>query len=403
MLVVVGIIALLVALLMPAVSQARRQAKMTSCASQLHQVYLASQSWKIENERRGNPIPMQATGWRAEYAPYVKDLRVYNCPEDMLVIDLSGGETTKTGDASGAGTNSGQATPGSGGATGTNGGSGGSSGGGGSDPGTPGSTKPAADLSDAFIRVSPGGGDTHDIAIKEGPWFKATHNSDGSTDLWLEDQFFAGGGDNDFKDIGVRVTPNSDGTVTLALLKRPDGKSSAYRTDVMANGPDGTPKTLMSDCYKGGAQAGASSTLTNTKSSSDTGGSDGTGSNGTGTDGTGSGSTTTPGGAGAPGGGTGVTGGSGTESSYGLNSYVKFVDGYSDKVFGMDYTLSVIDPTKDDFSKAPIDPKTKAPIFARHGGYANILYGDGSVRAGIPSKTNLNPAFGDNRPKLWEK
>src|SRR4051794_10645010 len=74
MLVVVGIVAILVALLMPAVGQARRQAKLTACASQMHQIYLASQSWKIENERLGNPIPMQATGWRKEFAPYVQDL-----------------------------------------------------------------------------------------------------------------------------------------------------------------------------------------------------------------------------------------------------------------------------------------------------------------------------------------
>jgi prepilin-type processing-associated H-X9-DG protein/prepilin-type N-terminal cleavage/methylation domain-containing protein len=399
MLVVVGIVALLVALLLPAVTQARRQAKMTSCASQLHQVYLASQTWKIENERRGNPVPMQATGWRTEYAPYVKDLRIYNCPEDQNVIDFKG-DKGSTGDATGNAAGNGASTNGTGGSSGSNNGSGSNSGGGSNSGSGGNNSNTPGDLADAFIRITPGGGAPHDIAVKDGPWFKRTNNADGSYDLWLEDQFFAGGGDNDFKDIGVRIKNNSDGTVTMTLLALNKGVPS-YRSDVMVTGADGTPKTVFENCYKGGAAGGATTTLSNTKINGGNGDSGGGTGDGTGTNGD-SGTTNNGGSTGAPGGGVGVVGGTKTDSSYGLNSYVKFVDGDAGKVYGMDYTISVIDPTTEDFSKASVDPKTKLPNFARHGGYANILYGDGSVRATSPSKTNLNPAFGDNRAKLWQ-
>jgi len=36
-------------------------------------------------------------------------------------------------------------------------------------------------------------------------------------------------------------------------------------------------------------------------------------------------------------------------------------------------------------------------FFARHNGFVNVLNGDGSVTPVVPTKTNLNPAFGDNR------
>lgn len=78
------------------------------------------------------------------------------------------------------------------------------------------------------------------------------------------------------------------------------------------------------------------------------------------------------------------------------------MDGKSDKVLAADYFYSVIDPAKEDWAAVATDAKGR-PFFARHFGYINVLYADGSVRPAQPSKTSLNPGFGDNRVRYWEK
>jgi prepilin-type N-terminal cleavage/methylation domain-containing protein len=55
LLVVIGIIAVLVALLMPALAKARQQAKLTVCASNLHQVIIATIQFQNENKGKFPP------------------------------------------------------------------------------------------------------------------------------------------------------------------------------------------------------------------------------------------------------------------------------------------------------------------------------------------------------------
>jgi prepilin-type N-terminal cleavage/methylation domain-containing protein/prepilin-type processing-associated H-X9-DG protein len=378
LLVVIGILALLVALLMPAVGRARRQAKMTVCANQLRQIYLAGSQWKLESERGGaGAKPFQAYGWMEEWAPYVnQDRRIYTCPEDP-VVTVTGGAPRQGGDKVGT--------------AGTAGTAGGTTPPGGSGSGPPGSSTPPGDMADVFVRTTPNmnqPGTFADIAVKEGPWVKKKNDTGNSYELWVEHQF-VNDGRKDFDDIGIKFTKQPDGTVSMALINR-EGTHLAYRSDVFTKAPDGQPKKVFSNVYgtdprDAATHPGAVSTLTD--------GSDAFHNNGNGT--------------GTPGGGTTASGtaaipGSGTHASYGMNANLKKVDGYGDKVFGTDYFYSVIEPAAEDWEKVATD-KHGRPAFARHFGYANVLYADGSVRAATPSKTNLNPAFGDNRAKLWQK
>ena len=94
MLVVVGIISVLIAVLMPALTMARRQAEATQCASNLHQMGMALQMYSQAN---GGWLPAWSgwhtwpvglsddspgPAWTIELMPYIgrPDSPVYNCP-----------------------------------------------------------------------------------------------------------------------------------------------------------------------------------------------------------------------------------------------------------------------------------------------------------------------------------
>ena len=407
LMVVIGLIAVLIALLMPAINRVRRQAKMTDCASQLRQIHLAAQVWKQKND----PNPLRADGWITALTPVVSDVRILHCPESLLadVATSSGGSSGGAGDRSGSDAVAGGSTPGAaanGGAGSTSGSASGTSGTSGSS-GSAGTNNsgPLPSLADTYFHFNDGGNYDWSVPLAEGPWVHKTNVTPDGYDLWVEDQGGRGGGDNDFKDIGVHVTDNHDGTVKLTVDPLTKGVPG-YHSDVMAKNPDGTTRTIFKDVYKGGDQAGASGTVNGpfNPTGSSTGGTDGTG----GTSGSGGGSTgsggSSSGGAAAGSTGTGVGSmeGSGIASDYGLNSNLKQVDGKSDKVYGLDYNYSIVDPTKDDWSKPGYLTSNGQINFARHMGYANVLYGDGSVRATAVSATNLNPVAGTNRADFWQ-
>lgn len=403
LLIVIGIIAVLFALLFPSIARARARAKSAVCASNLRQLYVAGQSWKAESDRVGDTSKLfQAYGWMEEWAPYAgNDRRIYNCPDDPSLQFLAGdsrtgGDAYRGGDKA-AGTGAAPAAaPGSSGSSPS-----------GSTPATqPASnSSPIGDISDLVLRDIPdynNPGKYYDMAFKEGPWVKKKNVTDNSYELWAEHHFwdpaYLNNGRADWEDVAIKVTTNPDGTVTATLLDRVQGNGhTSFRDDVYVKQPDGTLKKVFNNVYgvdpkDTSSPSGTTTKLTDTSNgtSAPTGGSSGGGAGG------GSGST----GGGIA--GAAATPGAGANASYGFNTNLRHVNGDPQKVMANDYYLSVIDPVKEDWSTLATDRNGKL-FFARHMGFVNVLYADGSVRPVVPTKTNLNPAFGDNRAQFWEK
>ncbi len=104
LLVVISIIALLLSILMPSLQKARTLAKQAVCASNLHQISIASLTYEIDNERLpmhytengGNAVPegegeplkswpdmvanVYSLDTRPLWVPYIPDLKFFNCP-----------------------------------------------------------------------------------------------------------------------------------------------------------------------------------------------------------------------------------------------------------------------------------------------------------------------------------
>jgi prepilin-type N-terminal cleavage/methylation domain-containing protein/prepilin-type processing-associated H-X9-DG protein len=86
-LVVIGIISILIAILMPALSAARRQAKVTQCLSNLRQLGLGFAMYQNDSVGRCFPFIESSTNyWMAEIAPYVGNLSdVRYCPQALTI------------------------------------------------------------------------------------------------------------------------------------------------------------------------------------------------------------------------------------------------------------------------------------------------------------------------------
>ncbi len=76
LLVVIGIIAILAALLMPALNKAREKAYQTQCINQLKQISLGMEMYR--NDNRGN-FPYWISNL---YSDYINTKKVYQCPND---------------------------------------------------------------------------------------------------------------------------------------------------------------------------------------------------------------------------------------------------------------------------------------------------------------------------------
>lgn len=96
LLVVIAIIAILAAMLMPALSKAKQRAWTIACNSNLHQISLGMTMFADDNRgfypESGGTIPWNATfpnattnSWMQQIYSYVRSTNVYHCPANKLV------------------------------------------------------------------------------------------------------------------------------------------------------------------------------------------------------------------------------------------------------------------------------------------------------------------------------
>jgi prepilin-type N-terminal cleavage/methylation domain-containing protein len=102
LLVVIAIIAILAAMLLPALSSAKQKAWTTSCTSNLHQIGLAMKMFADDNNEyypeSGDDIYWGTTdpttmkpSWSEQIFPYTGNTNVYNCPGNVqLAAKLQG-------------------------------------------------------------------------------------------------------------------------------------------------------------------------------------------------------------------------------------------------------------------------------------------------------------------------
>lgn len=93
LLVVLGIVALLAAIIFPVFSHVREKGRQSACASNLHQLGLAIETYSQDNDER-HPTPTVASpyagvppfhtadGWAGLIYPYIKNAPVFHCPTD---------------------------------------------------------------------------------------------------------------------------------------------------------------------------------------------------------------------------------------------------------------------------------------------------------------------------------
>lgn len=93
LLIVLGIIALLAAIIFPVFAHVREKGRQSVCASNLHQLGLALESYTQDNDERhpsatassgyaGLPSFQITAGWAGRVYPYVKSAPVFHCPTD---------------------------------------------------------------------------------------------------------------------------------------------------------------------------------------------------------------------------------------------------------------------------------------------------------------------------------
>ena len=102
LLVVIAIIAILAAMLLPALASAKQKAWKTSCTSNLHQISVAMRMFADDNEElypeSGNDIHWgtidtgtQKPSWMEQIISYAGTTNIYNCPGNVqLPLNMQG-------------------------------------------------------------------------------------------------------------------------------------------------------------------------------------------------------------------------------------------------------------------------------------------------------------------------
>ncbi len=78
LLVVIGIIALLISILLPALNRAKENSNRVKCGAQLAQFYQGTKLWQYDHKGK----PFLAGGWRGQIKTYMRKSKIYVCPSD---------------------------------------------------------------------------------------------------------------------------------------------------------------------------------------------------------------------------------------------------------------------------------------------------------------------------------
>ncbi len=78
LLVVIAIIALLMSILLPALTKAKDQAKVAKCLSNLHQCGIACNMYTVDN--KGQMPDLEYFDWITPLYEYYKDIKLLRCP-----------------------------------------------------------------------------------------------------------------------------------------------------------------------------------------------------------------------------------------------------------------------------------------------------------------------------------